>query len=314
MSAATPGRAVVVGGTGYVGAGICAQLYGHGYDVLALGRRTPDPRTPWRTGVLDLLDAEPETLRDIIGGHAPAVVVNAAGAVWGCTEEQMRQLNLDLVQRLLFALRRLPRPPRLVQLGSVHEYGVQPPATRLVESLPAQPNTPYGHTKLLATMEVLGAAADGRVPGVVLRVTNVIGVGAPRASLAGRVAGELAAAARAGTPAQLRLSPLHAERDFVDARDAADAVLRAVHAPGVVGQLINIGSGQPVPVRSLVQRLIQISGVPATVVETGEQEPTRSLHLDWQEADVRLAKELLGWQPQRSLDDSLRSLWGAVRP
>jgi nucleoside-diphosphate-sugar epimerase len=177
----------------------------------------------------------------------------------------------------------------------------------------AEPTTPYGRTKLRGTELVLDAAAAGRVPGVVLRVTNVLGAGAPAVSLAGRVAAQLAHAARAGTPAVLSLSPLHAERDFVDARDVAEAVLRAARAP-VVGRLVNVGSGQPVPVRTVVERLIAVSGVPATVHETGSQESSRSLHLDWQEADIRLAKELLDWQPRHPLDDSLRALWESVRP
>ena len=239
-------RAVVLGGSGYVGAGVCTRLHAAGYHVLAVGRRPPDPGNPWAATVLDFVEAAPAELAGLLAGAAPELVVNAAGAVWDCTEEQMGRLNRDLVARLLTALAGRPEPARLVQLGSVHEYGAQPAATRLVESAPAEPITPYGRTKLQGTELVLDAAAAGRVPGVVLRVTNVLGVGAPAVSLAGRVAAQLARAARAGTRAELSLSPLHAERDFVDVRDVAEAVLRAARAP-VVGQLINVGSGQPVP-------------------------------------------------------------------
>jgi dTDP-6-deoxy-L-talose 4-dehydrogenase [NAD(P)+] len=166
------------------------------------------------------------------------------------------------------------------------------------------PNTPYGTTKLRGTEAVLAAPVDG----VVLRVTNVLGAGAPPVSLPGRVAAELARAHAAGEPAVLTLSPLRAHRDFVDARDVADAVLRAVPAD-VVGEVINIGRGDPVPVRAIVDGLVECSGVPTTVVETGVQESTRSLALDWQQADVRKAKALLDWQPVYSLADSLYALW-----
>jgi dTDP-6-deoxy-L-talose 4-dehydrogenase [NAD(P)+] len=307
------GRAVVVGGAGFVGTAVCQRFHDEGYDVLALCRRPDERPVPWRHTVVDPLAVAPQELGELLRAQAPTVVVNAAGAVWSCTPEQMRRLNLDLVRRLLSGLRRLPRPPRLVQLGSVHEYGSQPTGTRLVESLPPKPVTPYGRTKLAGTRAVLAAAATGRVPGVVLRLTNVLGAGAPEVSLAGRVARELANAARAGDPATLTLSPLNAERDFVDARDAAEAALLAAREP-VVGQLVNVGGGQPVPVRTLVQRLVALSGVPATVVETGTQESTRSLNLDWQDADTQAAKELLGWQPRYTLDDSLLHLWQSVAP
>lgn len=308
----TARRAVVVGGAGFVGHAVCTRLYDAGFDVLALWRRPGAREVPWRTRVVDLVDTPVGALAELFRAEHPVAVVNAAGAVWGCTEEQMRLLNVALVGRLLAALGRVPGPPRLVQMGSVHEYGLQPPGTRLVESLAPHPNTPYGRTKLAGTQRVLTAAQAGRVPGVVLRVTNVLGAGAPSASLAGRVAAQLADAERAGEPAKLELSPLHARRDFVDARDAAEAAALAIDAP-VVGRLVNVGSGAPVNVREVVDRLVRVSGVPARVVETGHQESTRSLHLDWQEADVRLAGRLLGWHPRHTLEDSLRHLWNSVR-
>jgi NDP-hexose 4-ketoreductase len=297
-------RVVVVGATGFVGATVCARLRHSGYDVLALGRR-PAPGVR----VCDLLSTATEELAALLDTHRPIAVVNAAGAVWDCTEHEMEQLNVVLVERLVLAMRGLRRPARLIQLGSVHEYGVQPAGVQLAEDTPPNPNTPYGTTKLRGTEAVLNAPVDG----VVLRVTNVIGAGAPAVSLPGRVAAELARASLAGGPAELKLSPLRAHRDFVDARDVADAVRRAVHAD-VAGAVINIGCGDPVPVRSIVDLLVEISGVPTTVVESGAQATTRSLALDWQQADVRRAGQLLGWHPRYPLQESLRELWDSVRP
>jgi len=292
-------NAIVIGGTGFVGATVCSVLRQRGYDVLALGRRTAPG-----VQVCDLLDTDVEELTGLLDRHRPAVVVNAAGAVWDCTPEQMHQLNFVLVQRLLLALRQMRHPARLVQLGSVHEYGVQPDGVPLAETMTPSPNTPYGTTKLRGTEAVLAAPVDG----VVLRVTNVLGAGAPAVSLPGRVAAELARAKADCEPAVLTLSPLRAHRDFVDARDVAGAVLRAA-AADVAGEVINVGRGDPVPVRAIVAGLVELSGVPTTVVETGTQEGTRSLALDWQQADVRKAKALLDWQPVYSLADSLRALW-----
>jgi nucleoside-diphosphate-sugar epimerase len=293
------GTAIVIGGTGFVGATVCAVLRQRGYDVHALARR-PAPGVE----VCDLLDTGTGELARLLDTHRPAVVVNAAGAVWGGTPDEMHQLNFVLVQRLLSAIQAMHHPARLVQLGSVHEYGAQPDGVPLAETTPPNPNTPYGTTKLRGTEAVLGAPVDG----VVLRVTNVLGAGAPTVSLPGRVAAELARAKASGEPAELRLSPLRAHRDFVDARDVADAVRRAVHAE-VSGEVINVGRGEPVPVRAIVDGLIELSGVPTTVVESGAQESTRSLALDWQQAEVRKAERLLGWRPLHSLSDSLRALW-----
>src|SRR4029450_7179191 len=124
------------------------------------------------------------------------------------------------------AIGNMGEPARLIQLGSVHEYGVQPDGVAFAETPAPNPHPPYGVTKPRGTEAVLAAPVES----VVLRVTNVLGAGAPAVSLPGRVAAELARAALAGDKAELKLSPLRAHRDFVDARDVADAVLRAVGA------------------------------------------------------------------------------------
>jgi dTDP-6-deoxy-L-talose 4-dehydrogenase [NAD(P)+] len=283
---------------------VCGYLRQQGWDVLAFARR-PGPGIVAR----DLVNDDVDGLTELLDAHQPVVVVNAAGAVWGCTAQEMDDLNVVLVRRLLAAIERMREPARLIQLGSVHEYGMQPEGAILAETTVPNPNTPYGTTKLRGTEAVLAAPVEA----VVLRVTNVLGAGAPPVSLPGLVAAELARASLAGGPAELKLSPLRAHRDFVDARDVADAVLRAVDAD-VAGEVINVGRGDPVPVRAIVDLLIELSGVPTTVVESGEQDTTRSLALDWQQADVRKAGRLLDWQPRYPVRDSLAALWDSVQP
>lgn len=307
-----PARILVAGGSGFVGATLCAGLRERGHEVVALSRRAG--AVPGIRDVpMDLAAADPASISALIDELRPDAVVNAAGAVWDCGEPQMLLLNVELVRRLLAGIAGARRAaPRLVQLGSVHEYGAQPSGAALAESTPAAPATPYGRTKLAATEAVLAADRAGAVPGIVLRVTNVLGPGAPVASLAGRVAAELARAGAAGTRAGLDLSPLQAHRDFVDARDVADAVALCVGSPAR-GEVVNIGSGRPVAVREVVDLLVRVSGVPAHVRESAPEEATRSFRLDWQQADIGLARRLLGWSPHRSLEDSVRDLWESAR-
>jgi NDP-hexose 4-ketoreductase len=141
----------------------------------------------------------------------------------------------------------------------------------------------------------------------------VSGPGAPPGSLLGTVAAHLAAAlAGPGRPRPLRLAPLTARRDFVDARDVADAVVAAAYAD-VRGEAINIGRGEAVPVRRLAGRLIEVSGLAVAVAE----EPAHAAppggtggrsDAEWQELDISRAARLLGWHPRRTLDQSLRDL------
>src|ERR1700744_1961680 len=118
---------------------------------------------------------------------------------------------------------------------------------------------------------------------VVLRVFNVVGAGAPEDTLPGTAAAQL----RHG--GGLKLGPLDAVRDFVDARDVADAVLAAATAPALPHGLVNIGSGAGVQARVLVRQLLSVAG---TTVDVHEDAPgsARSAGQPGQRADISRAR------------------------
>jgi nucleoside-diphosphate-sugar epimerase len=69
----------------------------------------------------------------------------------------------------------------------------------------------------------------------------------------------------------LWLTSLRAYRDVVDVRDVADAVVAVAQAPAAVvaGGIVNIGSGEAVPMRWLVDLMISLCGFPVRIVEIG---------------------------------------------
>ncbi len=62
-------------------------------------------------------------------------------------------------------------------------------------------------------------------------------------------------------------------RDFVDARDVADAVLAAITAPAIGIPVLNVASGRGVPVRTLVDTLARIVGFAGTITESANGAP-----------------------------------------
>ncbi|MFF3450275.1 NAD-dependent epimerase/dehydratase family protein [Streptomyces sp. NPDC002667] len=310
---------VVLGGTGFLGRRIGAACAADGARVHLVSRAAPaSAAAPGVSAVgLDLVTASPRAIAELFAAARADVVVNAAGRAWQADEAQMTAGNAELVERVLTALAELPGPPvRLVQLGTVHEYGAGAPDAATAEDHEPAPVTPYGRTKLRGTRAVLRARG---VDGVVLRLANVIGAGVPRGSLFGRVAAHLGEAARADArgekAAELRLPALRAARDLVDADDVTAAVLAAATAPtaDVAGQVINVGRGTAVPMRALVDRMIELSGLELPVAEEAERSGSRT-DVPWQCLDISRARRLLGWTPLRSLDDSLRDLLASVLP
>lgn len=311
---------VVLGGGGFLGRHLGEAFAGLGARVHPVFRAGgPDPRGRTRRQ-LDLLTATPREVAGLLDATGADVVVNAAGRAWQADEEQMAAGNAELVERLLVALAERPGPPvRLIQLGSVHEYGAGASDAATGEDHAPAPVTAYGRTKLMGTRAVLRAVAERGVDGVVLRLANVIGDGMPPGSLLGRVMTHLGASASADArgekPAELRLPPLRAARDLVDVRDAAAAVLAAAVAPGaaVTGRVINVGRGEAVPVGGLIHRLVELSGLPVPIVEEEQNRLSRA-DVAWQRLNITCAEQRLGWSPRRSLDDSLRDLLAHALP
>ena len=243
----------------------------------------------------------------MITSIAPEAVVNCAGATTGSTDT-LAAANITAVHALVTAMIQARCAARLVQIGSAAEYGRTEEGVPVAESAAARPASVYGVTKLAGTRLVELARTAG-LDSVVLRVFNVVGAGAPADGLPGRAAMLLCRAAAEGT--DIRLGPLDAVRDFIDARDAADAVLAAATAPVLAHPVINIGSGRGVAARALIKELIAVSGYEPVVYEDTAGSP-RSAALPWMQADITRARRDLSWQPSRDLKASVSDLWEAT--
>ena len=298
-------RLLIIGASSYLGGHVLRQAAGAGHAVLTAGRSAvPGSAAHFR---LDLAADEPSLIAAAIGSAAPDAVVNCAGVTSG-TADVLAVANITTVYALVTAMLTSRAPARLVHIGSAAEYGLTERGVPVAESAPARPAGTYGATKLAGTRLVEVARMAG-LGAVVLRVFNVVGAGAPDDGLPGRAAARLRQAI--GTGAEIRLGPLDAVRDFVDARDVADAVLAAAAAPALPHAVLNIGSGTGTQARALVRELLAASGYDAVVREDAPGS-ARSAHLPWQQADITRARQALGWRPSRGLAESVADLWEAA--
>ncbi|WP_405451584.1 NAD-dependent epimerase/dehydratase family protein [Streptomyces erythrochromogenes] len=303
----TPRTVAVLGATGTIGRQVAAAFTHAGHEVLGVARR-PAPHTARHPFVpLDVAEADPRDIADLLAERNVEIVVNATGG-WVVTEEAMHHAHVRLVERMLAGVAKLPTRPRVVHVGSIHEYGfVSPDPDGIDESVPPEPTTPYARTKLAGSQAVLEAARTGDVDGVVLRPVNVCGPHPSEASFLGTVLNRL----RALTPGErLELTIADAARDYVDVRDVASAVLVAADA-AASGTVFNIGRGEAPTMRELVTTLVEAAGFPpGTVEETGGA--VESKGGGWTKADIRRAERVLGWRPAIGLRASLHDMWKAA--
>lgn len=307
-------RVLLLGADGFIGRRVADRLaVDLELQVTALGRRdSADIR-------FDLTAGSPGALARFLDAVAPQVVINCAGATNGSARSLIRS-NAVAVATVCEAIRRSREPARLVHVGSAAEYGPMPVGMPISESAEPRPAGPYGVAKLAGTELVLSSGLDAAV----LRIFDVVGPGSPAASLFGRLA-EGVRRALEQDESVVRMPDLSGHRDFVDVRDVARAI-RSAAVSGATG-VINVGSGHAVRARDAAQLLLRAAGFEGTIAEDarqvllpgqsgGDHHHHRGLDarpvlepVQWRQADVRTARERLGWRTQVPLEESLGDIW-----
>lgn len=92
-------------------------------------------------------------------------------------------------------------------------------------------------------------------------------------------------------------------RDFVHVSDVATAFRLAMEAPDAAGRVLNIGSGRSVAIGELAALVAERLGRPELVPEITGQ--ARSGDIRHCFADIAAAREVLGFEPQQSLESGL---------
>ncbi|QXE34843.1 NAD-dependent epimerase/dehydratase family protein [Streptomyces sp. GMY02] len=316
-------RVLLLGANGFLGRFVADRLLADpAVHLTALGRGDDaDVR-------FDLAGGSPGALTRFLDAVHPGVVINCAGATRGGARELTRH-NTVAVATVCEALRRSGCGARLVQLGCASEYGPSPHGSSTAEDAVPRPGGPYGVSKLAASELVLGAGLDA----IVLRVFSPVGPGTPAGSPLGRLAEAMRRAMQAGD-GELKLGGLGVQRDFVDVRDVA----RAVHAASLSAAqgIVNIGTGRAVKLRDAAAVLARVAGYAGALHELDlPPGPVRPGHATigaprsepapehigagpfpypdgcgaWQQADVRTARDRLGWRPRINLEESLADIW-----
>lgn len=212
--------------------------------------------------------------------------------------------NAGLEANLLAAAVRLEPMPRVVVVGSSDEYG-RPPgrARRLNEATPLRPVTPYGVSKVTQDLLALQYHLSHGLPAIRLRPFNHAGPRqAPDFAIAS-FAQQIARIELGMQPPIMKVGNLDARRDFTDVRDIARAYLLAAEK-GKPGEVYNVGSGRAPRLRDLVARLLTMTRARITLEVDARRK--HAVEADVYLCDPRRFQRLTGWQPQISLERTLR--------
>jgi len=100
-------------------------------------------------------------------------------------------------------------------------------------------------------------------------------------------------------------------RSFMYVSDCVEALIRLEEKASNPPIIVNVGSDKEVPIRTLAERIAEISGKDVKIV----YDPTKPVGPTSRTADISKARASLGWQPKIILDEGLRRtyLWAVKR-
>ena len=296
---------LVTGGAGFIGSHLAEELLRRGHTV-----RVADSLITGKRSNLDHLPGVEFLEGDL------ADVDFAAAAVAGCefvlheaaipsvprsVKDPIgsNRANVSALLNVLVAAR--DAGVRRVQFaGSSSAYGNTPTLPKH-EDMPPNPLSPYALQKVVGEQYLQMFTKLYGLETVSTRYFNVFG---PRQDPGSPYSGVISVFATALL--ENRSPTIYGDgeqtRDFTYVANVVDGVLRACEAPEASGQIVNVATGGRISLNTLFAAMRDIIGAD---VEPTYADPRQGDVRDSQ-ADVRKAKELLGYQPSVSFEEGLK--------
>ena len=320
LPGSAPGAILVTGGSGYIGSHVLRALGAAGYRSVVLDVRPPPSEHVAGLARFVLGDVrDPDALARVFGSGRIDAVVHIAGlkSVPESFADPNRYFDVNTVGtlRILEAMRSASTE-RIVFSSTAAVYG-QPDAVPIVEEAELRPENAYGESKAMSERLLAWSDRCHAMRHVNLRYFNAAGA-APDGLTGERPEGAanlipvVLEAAIAGRPVSVFGTDYPtpdgtAVRDYIHVEDLAEAHVRALDHLGRGGPstTLNLGTGRGASVAQVIAAAERATGRRIRV-ENAARRPGDPPAV-W--ADAGRAREVLGWQASRSLDEMLSTAW-----
>jgi dTDP-L-rhamnose 4-epimerase len=341
-------RILITGGAGFIGSHLARHLLRQGHEVRALDRLDPQvhperERPDYLDSEVELIKGDvrdPGAVSEALIGVDAVVHLAARVGVGQSMYEIADYCSVNTVGTGILLEALIERPVRrLVVASSMSIYGeglYRDAGGRVAEAVerdrgqlergewePVSPDggalspepTPESKQPCLSSIYALNKYDQERmcllfgssydVPTTALRFFNVYG---PDQALSNPYTGVLAIFGGRllnGKP-PLIFEDGEQRRDFVSVHDVARACTLALERDDAAGRAVNVGSGESITVREIAERLARVTDREDLQAEvTGKYRVGDIRHCF---ADIKTAREVLGYEPQIALDDGMAEL------
>ena len=165
----------------------------------------------------------------------------------------------------------------------------------ITEDHPLQGQSPYSATKIGADQLALSFHSSFGLPITILRPFNTYG---PRQSARAVIPTIITQILRGKK--EISLGSTHPTRDLNYVEDTVDGFIKALVAPKIEGEVINIGSGFEISIGNLAHMIAELMGTKIAIKESSERVRPADSEVERLLADNQKAKELLKWSPKNS--------------
>jgi nucleoside-diphosphate-sugar epimerase len=296
---------LVTGGAGFIGSHLSEELVRRGHrvgvaDSLITGKRSNLDHVPdveFMQGDLADLDFARRAVDGcefvLHQAAIPSVPRSVADPITS------NRANVDATLNVLVAARDAG-VRRLVFAGSSSAYGDTPTLPKH-EEMPVNPLSPYALQKVVGEQYLQMFTRLYGLETVSIRYFNVFGPRQDPSSPYSGVISVFATAVLENRPPKI-YGDGEQTRDFTYVANVVDGVLRACEAPGASGQIINVATGGRISLNQLFETMRALVG--ATVRPTYVE--ARAGDVRDSQADIRKAREILGYEPHVPFEEGLR--------
>ncbi len=296
-------RYLITGGAGFLGSALANRLVADGNDVRVLDDLSSGDRNKLNASVHftrgDVNDIPSlwTMLQDVDCVYHLAARVSVAQSV--LYPRDYNHVNVGGTVSLMEAMRDVGiRRVVLTSSGAIYGQQADQPVR---ESDPPKPDSPYAVSKWASENYVHTIGQLWGIETVALRIFNAFGPGQQLpVSHAPVVPGFINAVLTGGSI--VIYGDGEQSRDFVFVDDVVDAMVNAATAMNINRKVINIGSGNETTVKELASLIEAVTGRKAERVWNRQKTGGVKRLV----ADIAMAREYLGFQPSRSLDEALR--------